>query len=56
VRRLDPARILPSHLPPAIGRLEQLLAVIESVPDAPRFEPPDAIAFGHIAAALLSAP
>jgi len=28
--------------------------VIESVPDAPQFVPPDAIAFGHIAAALLS--
>ena len=52
VRALEPERILPSHLPPAIGRLEQLLEVVRSVPDAEPFVPPDAAAFAQIAAAI----
>ena len=55
VRRLDPARILSSHLPAATGRIEQFLDLLASVPDAPPFSAPDATAFGHIAAALLAA-
>jgi len=55
VRRLDPARILSSHLPPATGRLEQFLGLLASVPDAPPFEAPDAAAFAQIVAALQSA-
>lgn len=56
VRRLDPARILSSHLPPATGRLEQFLDLLASVPDEPPYEAPDATAFAQIVAALQAAP
>jgi hypothetical protein len=52
VRRMDPARILCSHLPPVSGRVDQLLKVMESVPDAEPFVAPDAAAFAEIAAQL----
>ena len=54
VRRLDPSRILSSHLPPATGRLEQFLDLLASACDAPPFEAPDAAAFAQIVAALQS--
>ena len=55
VRQIDPTRILSSHLPPAIGRLEPFLDLVASIPDTPPFVAPDATAFGQIAAALLAA-
>jgi hypothetical protein len=55
VRRLDPARILSSHLPAATGRLDAFLDVLASVPDAEPFVAPDAAAFREIAAALRAA-
>jgi flavorubredoxin len=53
VRALDPSRILPSHLPPATGRLVPFLDLLASIPDASPFAAPDATAFAQIAAALL---
>jgi glyoxylase-like metal-dependent hydrolase (beta-lactamase superfamily II) len=55
VRTLAPQRILSAHLPPALGRSEQLLKVASSVPDADPFQAPDAAAFAQIAAALAAA-
>jgi ODP family beta lactamase len=52
VRKLEPARLLPSHLPPVIGRVDQLLKVVASVPDAEPFAAPDAAAFDQIVAAM----
>ena len=52
VRRLDPQRVFPSHLPAATGRVDQFLKVLSSVPDAEPFVPPDAGAFAAIAAQL----
>ena len=54
VRKLEPACVLPSHLPPVIGRVDQLLKVVASVPDAEPFTAPDAATFREIAAALMS--
>jgi glyoxylase-like metal-dependent hydrolase (beta-lactamase superfamily II) len=56
VRTLAPERVLSAHLPPAIGRLDQLLKVAASVPDAEPFQAPDAAAFAQIAAALAAGP
>ncbi len=55
VRRMDPTRILPSHLPPATGRVDQFLEILASVPDAERFVAPDAAAFDEIVLQLGSA-
>jgi flavorubredoxin len=52
VRAMDPARVLTSHLPPVSGRIDRLLEVVETVPDAERFVAPDAAAFQEIAAQL----
>src|SRR5262245_49683114 len=52
IRTLAPQRILSAHLPPALGRLDQLLKIVSSVPDADPFQAPDAPAFASIAAAL----
>ena len=51
-RTLGPQRILSAHLPPALGRLEELLTIMSSVPDADPFQAPDAAAFAEIATAL----
>jgi glyoxylase-like metal-dependent hydrolase (beta-lactamase superfamily II) len=56
LRALAPRRVLSAHLPPAVGRLEQLLGIMSSVPDADPFQAPDAKAFAQIAAALAAAP
>ena len=56
VRRLQPSRILSSHLPAARGEaIERFLEVLASVPDAEPFHAPDHVAFGHIAAAIAAA-
>lgn len=52
VRKLDPKLVLSSHLPPAAGRVEQLLKVVEQVPDADPFVAPDAAAFREMVAGL----
>ena len=53
VRDLAPSRILSSHLPAAEGSsLGHFLRVLETVPDAERFVPPDAEQFGHMLAAM----
>ncbi len=52
IRRLAPERVLGSHLPPAIGRLESLMGLIASIPDADPFVAPDAASFSHVAAAI----
>jgi hypothetical protein len=52
IRALDAQRILSSHLPPAVGRADQLLKVVASIPDAEPFVAPDAAAFNQIAAAI----
>jgi flavorubredoxin len=50
IRQLDAQRILSSHLPPVVGRAEQLLDVVASIPDAEPFVAPNAAAFDQIAA------
>lgn len=53
VRRLAPRRILSSHLPPAVDRLESFLDVIAAIPAAEPFIAPDADAFNEIVANLV---
>jgi hypothetical protein len=56
VRRLQPTRILSSHLPAASGTsLERFLDVLESVPDAEPALAPDHEQFSHMLAAMLAA-
>ena len=55
VRRLEPTRILGSHLPATTGRIDQFLKIVSSVPDAEPFVAPDAAAFAGIAAQLAQA-
>ncbi len=45
VRRLDPQRILSSHLPAASGSVERFLKVLRTLPDAEPFVAPDQAAF-----------
>jgi hypothetical protein len=52
VRRLAPERILASHLPPAVGRVDALLEVMASIPAADPFVAPDAATFDAIVAGL----
>jgi glyoxylase-like metal-dependent hydrolase (beta-lactamase superfamily II) len=52
ISTLAPQRILSGHLPPVVGRLDQLLNIVTSVPDADPFQAPDAAAFAQIAQAL----
>lgn len=57
VRRLQPARILSSHLPAASGTsLERFLQVLESVPDAEPAVAPNNEEFGHMLAAMTAPP
>jgi flavorubredoxin len=56
VRRLDVQRLLPSHLPPAVGRTDELLDAVASVPDADPFVPPDASAFAAVVAMIGAGP
>ena len=49
VRRLRPSRIFSSHLPAASGtQLDDFVQVLEKVPDAEKFVPPDAEQFGQM--------
>ena len=53
VRQLHPSRIYSSHLPAASGAsLEDFLTVLEQVPDAEPFMPPDAEQFAEMIAAM----
>ncbi|MGY1638040.1 MBL fold metallo-hydrolase [Geodermatophilus sp. SYSU D00742] len=53
VRRLQPTRIFSSHLPTANGTaLEDFLRVLQQVPTAERFVPPDAEEFTRMITAL----
>ena len=53
VRGLQPSRIFSSHLPAASGSsLDHFLRVLETVPDAEPFVPPNHDEFGHLVAAL----
>jgi glyoxylase-like metal-dependent hydrolase (beta-lactamase superfamily II) len=53
VRQLQPARIFSSHLPAASGTsLEAFLKVLETVPDAEPFMPPDSSQFAQMIAGM----
>jgi hypothetical protein len=53
VRRLQPRKIFSSHLPAANGTsLEDFLTVLEKVPDAERFMPPDSQEFARMIEAM----
>lgn len=53
VRRLQPRHIFSSHLPSADGTsLEEFLTVLERVPDAERFVPPDSEQFAQMIEAM----
>jgi hypothetical protein len=53
VRQIQPTRIFSSHLPAASGTsLEQFLQVLETVPDAQPFVPPDAEQFAQMIEAM----
>lgn len=52
VRSLGARNVLSSHLPAAIGQTDALLKIIESVPDAEPFVPPDHEAFAAIVAQM----
>jgi glyoxylase-like metal-dependent hydrolase (beta-lactamase superfamily II) len=53
VRALQPTRIFSSHLPAANGAsLEDFLSLLETVPDAEPFVPPDSEQFGMMIAAM----
>jgi glyoxylase-like metal-dependent hydrolase (beta-lactamase superfamily II) len=53
VRQLGPERILSSHLPPAVGRIDAFLDFIATIPDADPFVAPDAATFDAIVADLV---
>jgi hypothetical protein len=53
VRQIRPSRIFSSHLPAASGtQFEDFLELLETVPDAEPFMPPNAEEFGHLIEAL----
>ena len=53
VRQIQPTRIFSSHLPSASGTsLEEFLAVLQRVPDAEPFMPPDSEQFAQMIAAM----
>ena len=53
VRRIQPTRIFSSHLPAASGTsMEDFLKILETVPDAEPFMPPDSEQFGHMIEAM----
>ena len=53
VRRMQPSRILSSHLPAAGGeRVGRFLDVLATLPDAEPFVAPDSDAFAHMVAAM----
>jgi hypothetical protein len=54
--QLEPKLILSSHLPPARGLTQQLLANLELLPDAPPFTGPDQAAMERMLAELTAVP
>jgi hypothetical protein len=53
VRQIQPRRIFSSHLPAASGTaLEEFLRVLEQVPTAERYVPPDADQFAEMIEAM----
>jgi hypothetical protein len=55
VRQLQPTRILSSHLPAASGTsLERFLSVLETVPDAEPFIPPNQEQFAQMVQAMFA--
>jgi hypothetical protein len=55
VRELRPTRIFSSHLPAASGTsLERFLGVLETVPDAEPFVPPDREQFAQMVQAMFA--
>ncbi len=53
VRQLQPRRIFSSHLPAASGAsLEEFLTVLQAVPDAEPFMPPDSVEFAQMIDAM----
>jgi glyoxylase-like metal-dependent hydrolase (beta-lactamase superfamily II) len=53
VRQIQPTRIFSSHLPAASGTsMDHFLGLLEQVPDAEPFVPPDAEQFGQMIAAM----
>jgi len=52
VRKLATTSVFSSHLPAVTGRIEDLLKIVASVPDADPFVAPNADEFAQIAAAL----
>ncbi|HEX2074828.1 MAG TPA: MBL fold metallo-hydrolase [Geodermatophilus sp.] len=56
VRQMQPTRIYSAHLPAASGTsLEEFLEVLEAVPDAEPFMPPDSEQFAQMIAAMAQA-
>lgn len=52
IRRLDPSAVLSTHLPPAIGMNEQLIAALAEAPDGPAFVGPDQAALEALLASF----
>jgi glyoxylase-like metal-dependent hydrolase (beta-lactamase superfamily II) len=56
VRAIAPSRIFSSHLPAADGSsMEEFIKILEMVPDAEPFAPPNAEQFGHMIEAMTAA-
>lgn len=56
VRQIRPSRIFSSHLPAADGTsMDEFLKVLETVPDAEPFVPPNAEEFSHLIEAMAAA-
>jgi glyoxylase-like metal-dependent hydrolase (beta-lactamase superfamily II) len=50
IRQIDPKRIFSAHLPPAFGKTEQLLEILENLPVSTPFVTPDQTALEQILA------
>ncbi len=56
VRAIAPSRIFSSHLPAADGSsMDEFIKILEMVPDAEEFAPPNAEQFGHMIEAMTAA-
>jgi glyoxylase-like metal-dependent hydrolase (beta-lactamase superfamily II) len=56
VRAIAPSRIFSSHLPAADGSsMDEFIKILERVPDAEPFAPPNAEQFGHLIEAMTAA-
>ena len=52
IRRIDPKRIFSAHLPPAFGKTEQLIEILENLPASTPFTTPDQSALEQILSQL----